>query len=51
MGVNRRIILLASKGESDEVIARETGVPLGAVRLILRSPLAQGEVLRAERAT
>jgi hypothetical protein len=45
-GVHRLLLELASQGVSAREIARATGIPERAVELILRSPLAQGELAR-----
>ncbi len=46
VGVNRRIVELASQGVPPGEIALVVGIATVAVSLILRSPLAQGEALR-----
>jgi hypothetical protein len=45
-GVHRVIIKLAKEGVSLEEIARQTSVPLAAVKNILASPMARAEVAR-----
>lgn len=40
------LVKLARLGVSQVKIARVTGIPLAAVAVILRSPLAQAEVVR-----
>jgi len=45
-GAHHYLLELARAGAPPEVIAAKTGIPLGAVLVILRSPLALAEVAR-----
>jgi hypothetical protein len=44
--VHRLVVQLAARGVDAPEISRITGIPVEAVKVILRSPLAQAEIAR-----
>ncbi len=47
-GAHLIVIEMARAGASIEVIASQVKIPLSAIAIILRSPLAQAEIARRE---
>ena len=45
-GAHLELLRLARAGCAVETIAKATGIPAAAVQVILRSPLAQAELVR-----